>query len=98
VPKGPVLTYEKNILPIMQRSCVSCHSAMKKKGGLDLRSLAAVVRGGDSGPGVKAGNPDDSPLLERVVSNSMPPGRRKLTDAEKQLIRDWIASGAKGGR
>jgi hypothetical protein len=93
-----VLTYEKNILPIVQRSCVSCHSAMKKKGGLDLRSLAALVRGGDSGPGVKAGNPDDSPLLERVASNSMPPGPRKLTNVEKQLIRDWIASGAKGGR
>jgi outer membrane biosynthesis protein TonB len=93
--EGPTLTYEKDILPIMQRSCVSCHGG-KKRGGLDLRTFPALRAGGDSGPGVQPGKPNDSPLLESVLSNRMPPGRaRKLTAAEKQLIRDWIATGAK---
>jgi hypothetical protein len=98
VPEQPGLTYEKDILPIMQRSCVSCHGGTKKRGGLDLRTFAALVRGGDSGTGIRPGKPDDSSLLESIVSGRMPPGRGKLTPAEKQLIRDWIASGAKSNR
>jgi mono/diheme cytochrome c family protein len=91
-----VLTYETHILPIMQRSCISCHGDRKKRGGLDLRTLASLKRGGDSGAGVKPGDPASSPLLESIVSGQMPPGKRKLSDAEKQLIREWIAGGAKG--
>ncbi len=93
-----MLTYEKHILPIMQRSCLNCHGAGKRRGGLDLRTLASAKRGGESGAAVNPGNPDDSPLLETVVANRMPPGKGKLSAAEKQLIRDWIASGAKGER
>jgi hypothetical protein len=97
-PGRTALTYERHILPIVQRSCISCHGDKKRKGKLDLRSLAAARRGGESGPSVKPGNPDDSPLLETIVANRMPPGKRKLSEAEKQLIRDWIVSGAKGER
>ncbi len=95
-PERRMLTYEKHILPIMQRSCINCHGGGKKRGGLDLRTLAAAKRGGDSGAAVNPDNPSDSPLLETVMSNRMPPGRRKLSDVEKQLIREWIAGGAKG--
>jgi hypothetical protein len=94
-PERTALTYEKHILPIMQRSCISCHGERKRKGKLDLRTLVSVKRGGESGAAVKPGNSDDSLLLETVVSNRMPPDKRKLTEAEKQLIRDWIFSGAK---
>jgi hypothetical protein len=97
-PERMALTYEKHILPVLQRSCLSCHGDRKKRGGLDLRTLASVKRGGESGAAVHPGKPDDSPLLETVASNRMPPGKRKLTEAEKQLIRDWIAGGAKGER
>jgi hypothetical protein len=97
-PERPMLTYERNILPIIQRSCITCHGERKKRGGLDLRTLAAAKRGGESGAAVNPDNPDDSTLLESVVSNKMPPGKAKLTAAEKQLIREWIAGGAKGER
>jgi mono/diheme cytochrome c family protein len=89
------LTYEKDILPIVQRACISCHGATRKRGGLDLRTFASLARGGESGVGVQPGKPDESALLESVVSGRMPPGKMKLPPAEKQLIRDWIASGAK---
>jgi hypothetical protein len=93
-----VLTYEKHILPIMRRTCISCHGDLKRRAKLDLRTLASAKRGGENGPAITPGNPGDSPLLESVVSNKMPPGKNKLTAAEKQLIREWIASGAKGER
>jgi hypothetical protein len=93
-----VLTYEKHVLPILQRACVSCHGA-RKRGGLDLRTLTALERGGDSGPGVKRGSPDDSPLWESISSGRMPPKKPgALTAGEKKAIREWIASGARGGR
>src|SRR5262249_14702926 len=71
-PKQPpvetkaLLTYEKDVLPIMRASCVRCHesSAKKKKGGLDLTTYSALVKGGASGPGVRAGKPEMSPLWE----------------------------------
>ncbi len=95
-PATGVLTYAKDILPIMQRACLSCHGVMKKRGGLDLRTFAALARGGDSGIGVKPGKPDEGSLMESIVSGRMPPKpAKKLSAAEKQLIRDWIASGAK---
>jgi hypothetical protein len=97
-PDRRMLTYEKDILPIMERACLNCHGSRKKRGGLDLRTFAALLKGGDSGAGVKAGKPDDSPLLESVMSNRMPPGKRKLSAEDKKLIRDWIAGGAKSGK
>jgi hypothetical protein len=93
-PAGPVLSYEKDVLPIMQRACVSCHGARKKRGGLDLRTFAALKRGGDSGPGVKPGQLE-SPLYESIASGRMPPSRRKLPAADVKTIRDWILGGAK---
>src|SRR5205814_859859 len=51
-PARRELTYEKHVLPIMQRACLSCHGAPKKRGGLDLRTYSTLLRGGDSGAGV----------------------------------------------
>ena len=90
------LTYEKHVLPILERACVSCHGA-KKRGGLDLRTLSALEQGGDNGPGFKAGKPDESPLWESIASGRMPPRKpRALSAKEKRTIREWIASGAQG--
>jgi hypothetical protein len=97
-PEAAALSWEKDVLPIMQRACISCHGGGKKRGGLDLRTFAALLVGGDNGPGVKAGNPDDSPLYESIASDRMPPGRRKLSAAQKKIVRDWIAGGAKGAK
>lgn len=94
-PRNTGLTWQKDILPIMQRSCISCHKDKPKKGGLDLRTLTALMKGGRGGPGVKARNLNDSPLWETIDSGRMPPGKTKLSAKEKQTIRDWIDNGAK---
>ena len=92
------LTYEKHVLPILERACVSCHGA-KKRGGLDLRTRTALELGGDNGPGFTPGNPDESPLWESITSGRMPPRKPgALSAKEKRTIREWIASGARGGQ
>jgi hypothetical protein len=92
-----VLTYEKDVLPIFRRACISCHGTRKQRGGLNLDTFATLQRGGDNGQAVKPGNPDDSLLYETIVSGKMPPGRNKLAAGDVRTIRDWILGGAKSG-
>jgi hypothetical protein len=90
------LKFEKDILPVFQSKCISCHGGLSKKGGLDLRSLTSITRGGNSGPGMKPGRPEDSPVWQSLKANEMPPPNKpQLTADEKQLILKWIAGGAK---
>jgi hypothetical protein len=95
-PQVAKLTYEKHVLPIFMKRCLNCHGGSSMKGDLDLRTLAALNQGGTSGAGVKAGDPKDSILWQRIVDNSMPPGKNKLTPEERKIIQDWIIGGAKG--
>jgi hypothetical protein len=95
-PAAPAvaLTFQKDILPIFQARCVTCHGANNKvKGGLDLRSVTALSKGGDSGSVVVRGDPDKSLLWETVVSDQMPPDKNKLSAAEKSKLRQWIING-----
>jgi hypothetical protein len=90
------LKFEKDILPIFQTKCISCHGGLSKKGGLDLRSLTSITRGGNSGPGLKPGQPDESQVWQSVKTGQMPPmNKPQLTADEKQLILKWIAGGGK---
>ena len=89
-------SFEKDVLPILQAKCLECHGASKPKAGLDLRTKTAMLKGGDSGPVLTPGSADKSLLWNKVYYNRMPPGKaRKLTAAQKKLIRDWIVAGAK---
>ncbi len=91
------VTFQNDILPIFQAKCVSCHGADRKKikGGLDVRTVASLLRGGDSGPALVRGDPDKSLLWDSVSTNQMPPGKAKLTANEKAKIRQWILDGAR---
>ena len=99
-PSPPVekrsLTYERDVLPIMNRACANCHGRMRKRGGVDLSTLTAVKRGGDNGPILKPGQPADSALLESITGGRMPPKLPEaVTSEERETIRAWIASGAR---
>jgi hypothetical protein len=88
--------FEKDVLPILRAECLRCHGSEKRKAGLDLRSKAALLRGGDTGPAVAPGSAERSELWIRVAADKMPPGKHKLSAAEKAVLRAWIDSGAKG--
>jgi hypothetical protein len=93
----PVKTpaFNADVRPILKAYCTECHGeADKPKGGLDLRLKRFAVKGGVSGPAVVEGKPDESVLLVRVKSGEMPPGKKKLSAAEFDTLKRWIAGGA----
>jgi hypothetical protein len=89
---GPPV-FEKDVLPLLQARCVRCHGD-KQKADLDVRSRAALLEGGETGPVLSPGSAEKSLLWVKVAGDKMPPGKDKLTQAEKTLLRAWIEAGA----
>src|SRR6476620_12500119 len=54
------------VKPLLALRCISCHGPDKTEGGLRLDSREAVLKGGDSGPSVVPGKPDQSLLLMAI--------------------------------
>src|SRR4051794_37615841 len=82
--------FDREVAPLLARRCLDCHSGPAPKGDLDLsrRKAAQAV--------LAPGKPDDSTLWQRVRDAEMPP-KKPLAAAEKELLRRWIAGGAKWG-
>ena len=90
------LRFERDVWPIIAANCVGCHGADGPKGGLDLRTVSTMLRGGESGPALDPSDPESSLLLERITRHEMPPGKaRKLSDQEVSVVRAWIRAGAR---
>jgi cytochrome c553 len=90
--------FEKQVRPVLSQRCYECHSAEKKqKGGLALDTREATLKGGDTGPGLVAGDPAKSLLIEAVRYGNhdlqMPP-KKRLSDAEVKALEDWVKMGA----
>jgi hypothetical protein len=95
VEAGESLTFEKDVRPIFKAYCLDCHGGGEAvKGHLDLRLKRFAERGGDSGPAIVAGRPEESLLVERLKNGEMPPGGKKVPEEQVVLIERWIASGA----
>ncbi|MFI5456211.1 MAG: DUF1553 domain-containing protein [Isosphaerales bacterium] len=89
--------FETDVAPILRDHCVKCHGAEARKGGLDLRTVAAMTHGGDTGAALVPGKSGESLIVEQVASKVMPPGKNpKLTDAQVAILRAWIDAGAPG--
>jgi len=91
--------FESKVRPLLSKRCYSCHSAKAKtlQAGLYLDRAAGAIKGGDSGPAVVPGKPDESLLIRavRYEESEMPPDR-KLTDAEIAILVKWVSTGAVG--
>ncbi|MBI3858390.1 MAG: PSD1 domain-containing protein [Planctomycetes bacterium] len=92
--------FEKKIRPLLHATCLPCHGPEKTKAGLRLDSRAALLRGGDSGPSIKVGDPDASLLLKAIRQTdpdlAMPPKKagKKLSDDQIRDFENWIRAGA----
>ena len=95
--EDPEAAFEATIRPALISSCVQCHGPKKQNGGLRLDSRAAMLEGGDSGPAVVPGDPDESLLLQAISHEDdvlkMPPNKPLPPDQRKALAA-WIAAGA----
>jgi hypothetical protein len=91
--------FEKKVRPVLAERCFECHSAAakKKRGGLQLDSRAAVLKGGDTGPAVWPGAPEKSLLIKAIRYGDpdlrMPP-KSRLAEAEVAALSAWVKMGA----
>src|SRR5215471_4539391 len=88
--------FETRVRPVLAEHCLECHGAEKSKAGLRLDGRASMLKGGDGGPAVVPGKPDESTLVEAIRYGGdvqMPP-KGKLKDAEIAALTDWVRRGA----
>jgi mono/diheme cytochrome c family protein len=88
--------FEKKVRPLLAARCWQCHGPEKTRGGLRLDSAAGLQKGGDSGPAVVAGKPDESRLIQAVRQTGdlkMPP-KERLTEQEIADLVRWVTAGA----
>ncbi|HEY6546322.1 MAG TPA: c-type cytochrome domain-containing protein, partial [Vicinamibacteria bacterium] len=91
--------FEGVALRIFEGHCTSCHNPGKLKGDLKLDTYEGVLKGGQSGPAVVAGDPASSELLKRVhlpledKAHMPPKGKTPLTDDETAVLTWWIEAG-----
>ncbi len=85
------------VVALFEAKCVRCHGGTATKGGLSLVTAEALRRGGQSGPVIEPGQPDESGLIDQITGPeaAMPKGGPALSEAEVAAVRRWIAAGAR---
>ena len=90
------VSYQKQVQPILQRTCQGCHNPKDPAGDLSLTSYTSFEKGGTTGPLFVSGSPDHSIIFDFIVGDppEMPINADPLTEDEVSLIRQWILEGA----
>ncbi len=92
--------FEAKIRPVLVDNCYKCHSkeADKVRGGFLIDSREAILHGGNSGPVIVPGKPDDSLLIQAIRYKDedlqMPPKGEKLSDEQIADLTEWVRRGA----
>lgn len=105
-PKAPPPApphFLREVRGILEVSCIKCHGAEKQKGELRLDTLAHAMKGGDDGAAITPGNLAKSALIERIGlpagdDDVMPPKGDPLKPEQIDLLKRWVATGAKWPR
>src|SRR2546428_705613 len=93
------IDFTSEVKPIMESSCLSCHSGDKPKGGLRLDTRAAAMKGGENGAALVPGKAQMSPLYTSTIlppgdDKIMPPKGDPLSKEQTERLRLWIEQGA----
>lgn len=96
------VSFNKDIRPILSKNCLSCHGpdTEDRKGDFHLDTFEGITKGGKEGPGIIIGNPEESAVIQRVLTSDQdelmpPPDHGKpLKPKEIELLSQWIAEGA----
>ncbi len=95
------VSYYREVRRLFQQHCQGCHQPAKPLGGFVMTGHADLFKKGDQDrPGIVAGRPDQSFLVEQITAAAgkkaaMPKGKDPLPAADVELIKKWIAQGAK---
>ena len=87
-----IAKFEHEALPVFKARCVACHTGEQPMGGLDLNTLASLLKGSNNGPVIVEGSADASILIRKVVAKAMPPPGTgpPLDDREIEQLRLWV--------
>ena len=93
------VAYFKEIRPLLESRCYTCHQGGKAQGGLQIDDHASMLEGGDAyGPAIVPGRVDESALIDRITATDdaevMPPKGDRLSAKEIDLLKRWIEGGA----
>ena len=99
-PAADAVSFDKQVRLIFQANCQGCHQPAKAGGQYVMTAFDKLVKGGESGSAAVApGKPEASHLLQLITPKDgkaeMPKGKAPLTVAEIEIIKKWIAQGAK---
>ena len=90
--------FEKQVRPVLVKRCLGCHGGTKAGGGLSLETAAGWKKGGESGPAIVPGKPDESLLVDAINYRSleMPPAAKggRLSAEEIAVLTTWVTRGA----
>jgi mono/diheme cytochrome c family protein len=98
-PAKPPENFAREIQPILEERCLSCHGPEKQESGFRVDRRETLLKGGDSEtPAILPGRSGKSELITRITeadpASRMPPEGKPLTPAEIASLRNWIDSGA----
>ena len=99
-PAAVTADFARDIKPILNDSCIRCHSGQKPRSGFRLENRADGLKGGDNGVDIVPGHSGQSRLIYYVAQlvpdmEMPPPGKGEpLTPAQISLLRAWIDQGA----
>ena len=88
IPDEP--TYSEHIQPVFEKFCVECHGIEATENSFDIRTWRTILAGGDSGPAVEPGQPEESLLLDQMEDEIMPPEGDMPTAREIELVADGL--------
>jgi uncharacterized membrane protein len=96
-PKDPPVSFKKQVYPVLYSRCEPCHYPKDKKGGLDVSTWSALLKGGKTKPGIVPGAPEKSVFVKEISGKdpSMPKNANPLKPEEVELISAWIRQGAR---
>lgn len=89
------LTFERDVRPILKTHCFHCHGEDgETKGTLDVRLQRFLLKGGNEGPAIIPGKPEESLLVKMLREGEMPKEKGKLPDKDIATIAAWVEAGA----
>ncbi|MEL7496338.1 MAG: DUF1549 domain-containing protein [Planctomycetota bacterium] len=100
VDANETISFAKHVRPILAAKCFGCHQGNINRGDYVMTQFESLLAGGESGEAaIVPGQPDESRLLDLIATHDgkaeMPPEGDPVSEVDFDVIRKWIADGAK---
>ncbi len=93
---APESTVGIEAMRLLKKNCFSCHNEKKRKGELAMTSREALLEGGETGPALITGKPDESLIITSLAAGADPhmPPKKQLSAAQIAVMKRWVTDGA----